>query len=719
MVHLPDEGSLVMATIPYSPIGEQRRAPTTGTEYRNNAGNNPDAFGAGVGQAMQGLGRSIEGVADMAAKHAYHMQDLTNQASAKEMFLEAGNELGKVTEAFNVLEGKKSAEAYDTYVKDVMGLRQKWRDKAPNAEVARIFDNDFVRRAGFSIQDGGRRAATETRQWMKGQATAIIENSIKGAADRSLDDDYIEKEVLPEVIKNANYMGEVGGWSEEQTKAFRDKAVSAAIATRLESAARIDPFRTKELFAKNKDKMTPDMQNRVEDKINQSVIIVGSKVKGDELFSAAGGYRIAVNDAKKDTYWGDPDSPSFAAENLVEAVTAGGKKFQVNRKVADRFTGFLNELEQRGYNIKEVQGHNNRKIFGTNVTSQHAFGNAIDLNPGDNGEGTAGNLPPDISQLAAKYGLSWGGDWKSRSKDPMHFEASADDPAARATRYENALKSAREEAKKQFPDQPGLQVQYETALQQRVQTNYSMVKRETQDKMHMDRMTLMSSVLGEGSNITSPDQLPAAAYQVYTDPDNWPLRQQADQAMKANATRDVPLTPERQARFTEIYGTAQLEPDKFINMDLTQVDLPRAQRAQLQKLQIDRKKLLEGSAETTRLISSPVVAAQLNDAQIFLSKDNTQANQKYTAFAGAFMISKAAHEAATGKPITPKEAGEITSKLLRDAVLSKGWLWDTKVPVYEAIADKKPIPVTTEEEVLALPPGTAFIPPDGKVRYTR
>jgi len=57
--------------------------------------------------------------------------------------------------------------------------------------------------------------------------------------------------------------------------------------------------------------------------------------------------------------------------------------------------------------------------------SNHASGTAIDLNSTKHPLDKAGTFPaekvPMIQALAKKYGLTWGGDYKSR-KDEMHFE---------------------------------------------------------------------------------------------------------------------------------------------------------------------------------------------------------------------------------------------------------------------------------------------------------
>lgn len=74
-----------------------------------------------------------------------------------------------------------------------------------------------------------------------------------------------------------------------------------------------------------------------------------------------------------------------------------------------------------GYAFKMVRGT-------TDKLSCHSSGTAIDLNATKHPLGKAGTFPtekvPMIRALAKKYGLKWGGDFKSRPDD-MHFEVEA------------------------------------------------------------------------------------------------------------------------------------------------------------------------------------------------------------------------------------------------------------------------------------------------------
>lgn len=117
-----------------------------------------------------------------------------------------------------------------------------------------------------------------------------------------------------------------------------------------------------------------------------------------------------------------------------------GKSTRVAASWQQAFQGLIDELEQDyGYEINVLYGYVDRNIAGTNSTSWHSAGLAIDINPAQNPH----NKPPPqggvlvtdmpvggtgsaMVALAAKYGLGWGGNWNS-SKDAMHFSAGSNE----------------------------------------------------------------------------------------------------------------------------------------------------------------------------------------------------------------------------------------------------------------------------------------------------
>jgi hypothetical protein len=110
---------------------------------------------------------------------------------------------------------------------------------------------------------------------------------------------------------------------------------------------------------------------------------------------------------------------------LVTVRSRSGVTAQVSSQYQSNFQGLINDLEATGYVIKDMGGYNVRNIAGTDKQSFHSYGAAIDINANQNplGPTLITDMPSNISDLAKKNCLGWGGNWTSR-KDAMHFSAS-------------------------------------------------------------------------------------------------------------------------------------------------------------------------------------------------------------------------------------------------------------------------------------------------------
>ena len=108
---------------------------------------------------------------------------------------------------------------------------------------------------------------------------------------------------------------------------------------------------------------------------------------------------------------------------LTDVVSKSGVRAKVGTQYAHKFQGLINDLENSGYQIKELGGYNRRQSRSSNRWSAHAWGAALDINPSENPfQSTRTTLPNNTTQIASKWGLGWGMNWKS-VKDPMHFSA--------------------------------------------------------------------------------------------------------------------------------------------------------------------------------------------------------------------------------------------------------------------------------------------------------
>ena len=87
--------------------------------------------------------------------------------------------------------------------------------------------------------------------------------------------------------------------------------------------------------------------------------------------------------------------------------------------------------QDRKYLYPIGRTYNCRRIAGTDRTSMHSWGAAIDLNtatsdywrwarPGEDGPMYRDRIPPEIVAVFERHGFIWGGRWSNF--DTMHFE---------------------------------------------------------------------------------------------------------------------------------------------------------------------------------------------------------------------------------------------------------------------------------------------------------
>jgi hypothetical protein len=113
-------------------------------------------------------------------------------------------------------------------------------------------------------------------------------------------------------------------------------------------------------------------------------------------------------------------------QNLTTITTKNGQHVTVNKKSAPHFLGFLNALEDAGAPIGpgSLGGYNPRQKTHGGGWSQHAFGNAIDINQRGFGLVTpamrdwAASHKAELAAAGARFGIKSGGEFG----DFGHFE---------------------------------------------------------------------------------------------------------------------------------------------------------------------------------------------------------------------------------------------------------------------------------------------------------
>lgn len=121
----------------------------------------------------------------------------------------------------------------------------------------------------------------------------------------------------------------------------------------------------------------------------------------------------------------DPDE----IEIVTKRIVGTSRKLKVAKPVAPLLIAFATDFHNQVEAIDEGQwdewGYAYRDVRGATTLSNHASGTAIDLNATKHPLGAENTFTEEqtrtIRRLCRKYGLRWGGNFRSR-KDPMHFE---------------------------------------------------------------------------------------------------------------------------------------------------------------------------------------------------------------------------------------------------------------------------------------------------------
>lgn len=134
-----------------------------------------------------------------------------------------------------------------------------------------------------------------------------------------------------------------------------------------------------------------------------------------------------VSSSTTDNTHATPNGGGGAGNNvkLSSISSKSGKSTQVGAAYASQFQQLVDYLDTSGYEIRSLGGYIDRDVRGKpGQKSVHAQGGAIDINPDTNPMGgtLVTDMPEDISSIAQRLGLGWGGNWNNR-KDAMHFSA--------------------------------------------------------------------------------------------------------------------------------------------------------------------------------------------------------------------------------------------------------------------------------------------------------
>jgi hypothetical protein len=169
----------------YNPV--QAQAPSVGmpNDYLSVRAN-PNAFGAQVGQALEGTGKVLGQMGDEAMNIAVQRQGMINETLSTDAETQAASAYGAIMGKYKSMEGLQAVHALPQTVSDLTQVRQTIRATLPNVAAQRSFDLLAARRESYALGDINNYAATQIKVADTRSASAALNQAIDSASDYSV-----------------------------------------------------------------------------------------------------------------------------------------------------------------------------------------------------------------------------------------------------------------------------------------------------------------------------------------------------------------------------------------------------------------------------------------------------------------------------------------------------------------------------------------------------
>ncbi len=320
--------------VPYQPVPSQTLEPTATPEM------NPRipaaAFGGEVAQALSGFGKTVEGAGDQIFNKALALQNLANEAEAKNAASDYQIQAGKLHADYSSLQGKEAVDGFQPYTQKLKALRESIRGGLKTAMSQKDFDSDSLSTMGRTIFNGAGHAATQNKQYIVGASDARVD--IAGDSlmvDPSPNNLKIAKATAEREIRETQ--GPAKGLSPEATDEAVKTKTSSQTLKYLVGLSRTKPFEAKDQLNAMKAELTPDDFLKADNIVRSQSRAVGSANIAREVYE--GGQ-------------GDATHPAKSASEMEAEVRAKAKTFDPEDPLLESHAvaAFNGRLNQDKYN---------------------------------------------------------------------------------------------------------------------------------------------------------------------------------------------------------------------------------------------------------------------------------------------------------------------------------------------------------------------------------
>lgn len=259
-----------MARVPYLPVPDIQPAgpPARAYDYMHIEAR-PEAFGAGVGAALERGGQQIQEGGDALFRAAMQRQNLMNQINADNATNEYQKQLlalqyGDPTtgqKGFYSLNGRDAMDGYNGVVKAVDDARNQVRGTLQNGFQQREFDAASRRMQSVTLEQMARHYNDQSVKYGTEVNTGTIDVAMRGIASNYNDDSAFSNnlaDIHRAIIRN----GQLNGAPDQLTKSKLDEADAQAIGARVDAWSSVDPASALSFLENNKQHLDGPSYNR-------------------------------------------------------------------------------------------------------------------------------------------------------------------------------------------------------------------------------------------------------------------------------------------------------------------------------------------------------------------------------------------------------------------------------------------------------------------------
>lgn len=550
---------------------------------------NAEAFGAGVGLAMQRFGASLQQASDVTAQKTLEFQQIQNETNANNAIMAGEVEMGKEVQKLKSLEGQNAVNYLPEYNKNMEAIRKRILGNADNPAVARLVDSALMRRMGFALIDGSGYAGTEAKRALS-QSLEGAQALAQGQA-QTADDLTFEKNSLPSLIKSAQEYADMhlSGRDTDAGKAYVQEQVGKAWAARIGMVSLTDPFKAKRMLDQHQTDLGTHYTTALQH-INQAAVGEGAKQAAAETSpyqpssdAISGSIKSIESGSTKGNYQSVGREVTNAKGVTGHAVGAYGVMSYNVGPWTEKWLGKrMTEAEFKADPMAQDKvfagefGSYMKKYGSVAAAAQAWF-----AGEGSVGKTSAsindGNL--NINQYTQKF-------LDNLRKAGLNGETGAVQKPITADEEEQWVQKARARTAEMFPGNDAAMEATEQRVRVTAARTRSVAERQTKeifDAVHAGAF---------GSDTVRP----TTREELYKlDPNMktafWSLpvekRQAIDATLKGNAEhKDVQWDDGRLKRYQTLLGLSYTDPERFRTMVLTDQDLPRSAIKELMTKQV-------------------------------------------------------------------------------------------------------------------------------------